>query len=452
MRFDLLVRGATLVSGTGRRVADIGITDGRIEAVGELSSASAAVELECAGLHVLPGVIDSHVHLREPGSEHKEDLESGTRAAVLGGVTAVFEMPNTHPAATTSNAILDKLRRAKGRSWCHHAFYVGATPTNAEELERFRGAEWDGVAGIKIFMASSTGDLLVPHDEEIRRVLQVRDLPVVVHSEDEFRLRERMEAFEATDVTQHPIIRDAECARRGTERLLALCAETGRPVHILHVSTSDELPLIAEAKRRGVKVTAEICPQHLIFASPECYERLGSRVQQNPPIRDGSHREALRQALAAGLFDTVGTDHAPHTLEEKALPYPSSPSGMPGVQTLVPAMLNLIAEGLIPLEQLVRLACEGPARVFGARDRGALEPGFAADLTIVDLDAVRTVERSWIASRCGWSPYEGLRWRGWPIHTVVGGALAMRDCALVGAPAGAPMPFTRVRPTGQDNP
>ena len=445
MRFDLLVRGATLVSGAGRSSGDLGVVGGRIEAVGELTHATAETVLEAGGLVVLPGVIDSHVHLREPGSEHKEDLESGTRAAVLGGVTAVFEMPNTHPATTNAEALADKLRRAKGRTWCHHAFYVGATPDNAVELAALPHV--DGLAGVKIFMGSSTGDLLVPDDEGLLRVLHAGTLPVAVHSEDEYRLRERMEMLAPTNVALHPLIRDAECARRGTERLLTLCGETRRAVHILHVSTADELPLIAEAKRRGVPVTAEICPQHLIFAAPECYERLGTLVQQNPPIRDAVHREALRRALVEGLFDTVGTDHAPHLLSEKALPYPSSPSGMPGVQTLVPAMLNLVAEGLLSIEQFVRLACEGPARVFGASGRGALEPGFAADFTIIDLDAVRLVERPWLASRCGWSPYEGLRWRGWPIHTVVGGVVAMRDGELSGSPQGAPMPFRRLNTT-----
>ena len=439
VQYDLVIRGGTVVSSSGWTVADVGIRAGRIETVGDLAGAIAETELDAHSLHVLPGVIDSHVHLREPGNEHKEDLESGTRAAVLGGVCTVFDMPNTNPPTVDAAALADKVSRAAGRTWVNTGFYVGASPDNLDalgELELLPGA-----AGVKLFMGSSTGSLLVPDDEGVRAVLTHGRRTVAVHAEDEYRLRERMAAYPGTRVHEHPTIRDAECAHLATQRLIGLCADTRRPVHVLHVSTADEIPLLSGAKRREVPLTAEVCPQHLWFEAPDCYDRLGTRAQQNPPIRDGKHRAALRAALAAGVFDTFGSDHAPHLLKEKAKPYPQSPSGMPGVQTLVPACLTLVAQGLLTLEMYVRMACERPAKIFGARSKGSVAPGYDADLTVVDLNARRTVERSWVASRCAWSPYEVIELQGWPVATVVGGRLAMLEGELQGAPIGRCVSF-----------
>ncbi|MCO5297582.1 MAG: dihydroorotase [Fimbriimonadaceae bacterium] len=442
MQFDLLVRGGTLATANGTFEGDIGIAEGRIAAVGALDDASAAEVLDATHLTVLPGVIDSHTHMREPGLEQKENLASGTRAAVLGGVTTLFEMPNTTPPTVSREALEDKLSRARGRAWTDHAFYIGATLENIEalaELETLPGA-----CGVKLFMGSSTGDLLVSEDPDVLRVLKSGTRRIAVHSEDEPRLRERIAAFAHPKVEQHPLIRDSECARLATERLIRMCEETRRPVHILHVSTAEEIPLIVEAKRRGLPVSAEVCPQHLFFAAPDCYTRLGTRAQQNPPLRDATHQAALRAALAAGVFDTVGTDHAPHLVEEKARPYPLSPSGMPGVQTLVPVMLTLVSQGVLGLGQFVRAVSEGPVRLFAIEGKGALAEGMDADLTVVDLEAERVLEQSWIASRCGWSPYLGERLRGWPVHTVVRGAVAVRDGELFGNPSGVPVRFGRM--------
>lgn len=439
VQYDLVIHGGTIVSSLGRSIADVGIVGGRIARVGDLGDAKTASRLDAHGLHVLPGVIDSHVHMREPGNEHKEDLESGTRAAVLGGVCTVFEMPNTNPPTVDAAALADKVSRSQGRTWANTAFYIGATPDNLEELGALE--QLPGCSGVKLFMSSSTGSLLVPSDEGVRILLRHGKRVVVVHSEDEFRLRERMAAHPSTDVADHPMIRDAECARLATERLLRLCDSANRPVHILHTSTADELPLLTDAKRRGIPVTAEVCPQHLWFAAPDCYETLGTRAQQNPPIRAAEHRKALRQALADGLFDTFGSDHAPHLPTEKAQPYPSSPSGMPGVQTLVPVCLTFVSQGLLTLERYVSMACERPAQLFGVRGKGFIAEGFDADITLVDLEAVRTVEGSWLASKCGWSPYEGVELQGWPIATVVGGSLAMRDGEVLGKPNGSTVQF-----------
>ncbi|MBI5707864.1 MAG: dihydroorotase [Armatimonadetes bacterium] len=425
----------------GHFAADVGVHSGKIASIGDLSSAKAAERVSVAGLTAMPGVIDSHVHFREPGAEYKEDLESGTRAAIAGGVTSVFEMPNTSPTTTNAAALADKLQRAKGRAWCHHAFWVGATPENAEHLGELEALP--GTPGVKLFMGASTGSLLVPDDPTIRTVLQHGSRRVAVHSEDHARLTER-KALMSKEPTaaEHPFLRDSECARIATNRLLKLSAETGRPVHILHTSTLDELPLIDEARAQGLKTTCEITPHHLWFAAPEVYERLGSLVQMNPPVRGEDHRAALRAALKRGFFDTAGSDHAPHLLEEKALPYPQSPSGMPGVQTLLPILLTLALDhGCLDLSEVLKLLCHGPAQTFRIQGKGELKEGSDADIAVVDLSQRRVVDKAWLKSKCGWSPYEGERLRGFPVHTLVAGEFAMREGDIIGQPRGVPIRF-----------
>jgi dihydroorotase len=440
MSFDLLIRGGRIVTSQHEEAADIGISGGKIAAIGDLMNAEAEEVLDARGLTILPGVIDTQVHFREPGMEHKEDLESGTRAAVMGGVTTIFEMPNTSPATTTQEALEDKLRRAEGRAWCDYAFFAGASAENASDLGRLENLP--GTPGIKIFMGSSTGSLLVPDDDTLRKVLLNGKKRCPVHAEDHQRLESRKGLLSTPPTPKdHPKVRDAECARLATERLIRLSEETGRPVHILHVSTLEELPMIAEAKRRGVQVTAEITPQHLYFAAPDCYEKLGTRAQMNPPVRSQEHRDALREAVRSGLFDIVGSDHAPHTLEEKAKPYPASPSGMPGVQTLLPVMLNFVSEGLMGLGDLVRLASENPAKLYNIKGKGRVEQGYDADLVLVDEERREAVDKSWLQSKCGWSPYEGEELTGWPIHVVLRGRIAVRDRSLQGEPAGKMVEF-----------
>jgi dihydroorotase len=417
---------------------DLAIKDGRISAVGDVAGDAAEV-FDASGLHAFPGIIDTQVHFREPGLEHKEDIESGSRAALLGGVTAFLEMPNTQPATTTPEALADKLKRAEGRAWAHHGFFIGATPETAESL-----AEWErlpGCPGIKIFMGSSTGSLLVERDEDVRRVLGSGRRPCPVHSEDEARLRERRALISsAPHPREHPFLRDSEAARFCTQRLLALCEETGRPVHVLHISTAEELPMLAEAKRRGLPVTCEITPQHLALNEAD-YERIGSLAQMNPPIRSEAVRQALWDSVRSGLFDVMGSDHAPHTLEEKSRPYPQSPSGMPGTQTMLPLMLDWAHRGEIGLTGLARLLCETPARLYGIQGKGRLEPGFDADITLVDAQARWTIEREWLASKCGWSPFEGRRVHGRVEHVLLGGDWAVRGRSLAGGPKGRALRF-----------
>ncbi|HEY2051584.1 MAG TPA: dihydroorotase [Caulobacteraceae bacterium] len=434
--YDLIVRGGEVVSHAGRGRADIGVRDGRFAAIGDLRAASAGEVVDARGLTVLPGVIDSQVHFREPGLEWKEDLETGSRAAVLGGVTAVFEMPNTEPTTTDPEALADKLARARGRMHCDHAFWVGGTHENAAflgELERLPGC-----CGIKVFMGASTGSLLVPDDEGVGQVLRHISRRAAFHSEDEFRLAERRPLARTGDWTSHPEVRDAESAIRSTHRLVALATALGKRIHVLHVTTADEIEFLARHKDVA---TVELTPQHLTLAGPEAYERLRGFAQMNPPIRDAAHREGLWRGIASGVADVLGSDHAPHTLEEKSRPYPASPSGMPGVQTLVPIMLTHVAEGRLTLERLVDLTSHGPQRIFGMADKGRIAKGYHADLTIVDLAARRTIRHGEMATRSGWTPFDGMEAKGWPIATIVRGKVVMREDEVVAPHLGEPVRF-----------
>ena len=431
-RFDLVVAGGTAVSARGSAAADIGVADGRIAAVGALRAADAAERIDARGLHVLPGVIDSQVHFREPGGEHKEDLESGTRAAALGGVACVFEMPNTDPPTISAAALADKCARAEGRAWTDFAFFVGACAENVDDLAALE--RLPGCCGVKLFMGSSTGSLLVPDDALLERALQAGARRMAVHAEDEPRLVERRSiAAAAADVAAHPEWRDVETARRATERLMRFALSTERPVHVLHVTTAEEMEMLAA---KPVWASVECTPQHLTLAAPDCYERLGSFAQMNPPVRGAGHRDALWRGVASGVVDVIGSDHAPHTRAEKARPYPDSPSGMPGVQTLLPVMLDHVAAGRLTVERLVDLVAEAPARLYRVRGKGRIAPGFDADLTLVDLGKTRVIEESWLASRCGWSPFAGVEVTGWPRATVVRGRIVMREDRLFGPPCG----------------
>lgn len=439
--FDLILRNGMVVTPNGTQRTSIAIGDGRIRAIGDLLGAAAAEEVDLRGLTVLPGVIDTQVHFREPGLEHKEDLESGTRAAAQGGVVAVFEMPNTKPSTTTADAIRDKLARARGRAWVDHAFFIGAASDNIDHL-----AEWEripGCAGIKVFMGSSTGNLLVADDETLSRVLAQGFRRIAVHCEDEGRLIERKHvADEGAHPRVHHQWRDVETALMASTRLINLAEKAGRRVHVLHVTTAEEMEFLAGHKDVA---TVETTPQHLTLAAPECYERLGTYAQMNPPIRGIRHRDALWRAIADGTVDVLGSDHAPHTREEKDKPYPQSPSGMTGVQTLVPIMLDHVKQGRLSLERLVDLTSAGPARIYNIAGKGRIAMGYDADFTIVDMKAERIITNDWIESRCGWTPFDGQKVTGWPVATIVRGQTVMRDGQLLGAASGEPVRFQESR-------
>ena len=436
--YDLIVRGGEVANHAGRGPADVGVIDGKIAFIGDLSQASAGEVFDATGLTVLPGVIDTQVHFREPGLEWKEDLETGSRAAALGGVVAVFEMPNTNPNTTDPDTMADKLARAKDRMWTDHAFYVGGTHENADylgELERLPGC-----CGVKVFMGASTGDLLIADDDGVRKVLSNVRRRATFHSEDEYRLADRRGLARAGDWTSHPEVRDAESAIRSTRRLVGLARETGARIHVLHVTTKDEMEYLRFHKDVA---TVEITPQHLTLVAPEAYERLGPYAQMNPPIRSQEHVDALwLWGMQQGVADVLGSDHAPHTKEEKANPYPASPSGMPGVQTLVPLMLTHVAKGRLSLERFIDLTSAGAQRVFGTANKGRMAVSYDADLTLVDLKARRTITHDQQATRCGWTPFDGVEVTGWPMATVVRGRVVMRDDELVGQAHGRPVRFS----------
>lgn len=441
--FDLVLKGGTVATPGGLAEADIGVREGRIVAIGPVGG-PAAETVDVRGLTILPGVIDSQVHFREPGLEHKEDLASGSRAAVMGGVTAVFEMPNTKPLTTSADAVADKIRRASGRMYCDFAFWVGATAQNVDQLPELE--RLPGTAGIKIFMGSSTGDLLVPDDETLTRVLSRTSRRVAVHAEDEARLEARKPLREPGNPLSHPVWRDPEAALLATRRLVTIARATGARVHVLHVSTAEEMDFLIDHKDVA---SIEVTPHHLTLATDEHGARLGTRMQMNPPVRDSAVRAALWRALDGGLVDVLGSDHAPHTLEEKAKPYPESPSGMTGVQTLVPTMLDHVARGRLTLARFIDLTSAGPARLFGIATKGRIALGYDADFTVVDLKRQHVIRNDWIASKAGWTPYHGTMVTGWPVGTIIRGRRAMWEGTLAPAPFGRPVRFERSQQPGQ---
>ncbi|MCX7281997.1 MAG: dihydroorotase, partial [Alphaproteobacteria bacterium] len=333
-------------------------------------------------------------------------------------------------------AIVYKLDRAKGRMHCDHAFYVGATPQNIGALAELE--QMPGVCGIKAFLGSSTGTLLLNKSEDILAVLKAGTRRVAVHSEDEDRLIARKHLAERGKPETHPVWRDAEAARMSTERVLGLARQAGRRLHVLHITTGDEIPLLAAAKGFS---TAETTPQHLTLSAPECYERLGTYAQMNPPIREERHRLALWDAVRSGVIDVIGSDHAPHTREEKNKVYPDTPSGMPGVQTLATILLDHVNKGNLTLERFIDLTASGPQRIFGIAGKGRIVLGYDADFTIVDMNLTREIQNSWIASTCRWTPYDGMKTKGWPVATILRGRAVMRDFAATGAAAGQPVRF-----------
>lgn len=437
--FDLILRNGTVCLPHGAAQTAIGVTDGRIAAIGDLGAASAAQDIDCAGLHILPGIIDSHVHFREPGLTHKEDLVTGTLAAIAGGVTTVFEMPNTDPLTITAGTHRDKMARAAGRAFCDYGFYIGGCAGNAHylrELERLAGC-----SGVKVFMGSSTGALLAAEDEVILEIMQSGSRRLCLHAEDEARLIARKHiAADSHDVKTHPEWRDATCALLAVQRAVALGRKSGRRLHFLHTTSAEEMTFLRAHKDIA---TIETTPQHLTFFAPDCYERLGTRAQMNPPIRSREHQNALWAAIVDGTVDTLGSDHAPHTLDEKAKTYPASPSGMPGVQTMLPVMLDHVNAGRLSLMRLVDLLAHGPQRVYGICGKGRIAAGYDADFAIVDLKAQRKITDRWIKSKCGWTPYDGMQVTGWCTGTVLRGRIVMwEDEITATAPSGSPVRFT----------
>ena len=433
---SLCIVNAHVVLPSGIVETDIGIHNGKIVEIAKPLQQKYEETLDARNLTVLPGVIDTQVHFREPGMEYKEDLATGSLAAIAGGVTTFFEMPNTKPNTTTRELLQDKLQRARGRAWADHAFFLGATTENANLLASCE--DLDGFAGVKIFMGSSTGTLLVPDDDHLRMALKSGTRRVAVHAEDENRLRWLAETVPATRPHDHPKRRDPECARLAVQRLLDLAAETNRHVHVLHVNSAEELEVMRHHPARRL-LTAEVTPQHLTMHAPECYDRLGTLAVMNPPIRDERHQKALWTALRDGTLTCIGSDHAPHTMEEKNAGYPGAPSGMPGVQTTLPVLLNQVALGNARLEEVVLWTAQRPAEVYQIAHKGRIAHGFDADLVLVDLQKVHALQQHEIRSRVGWSPWLDVPLQGWPVTTILRGNVVFTAGQPVGDPQGKPV-------------
>lgn len=435
LRFDKIFRNGTVVNHDGIIETDIGVTGGKITALGDLSNATSDTIIDCSGLHVLPGVIDTQVHFREPGLDHKEDLESGSRAAVMGGVTGVFEMPNTNPLTITREAFEDKIKRATHRMHCDFAFYIGGTRENVNELPQLE--RMAGCVGVKVFMGSSTGSLLVADDDGVEAILSVISRRAAFHSEDEFRLEERKSLRVTGDPSSHPVWRDAQAALQCTQRLVRLAHKTGKRIHVLHISTKEEIEFLAEHKDVA---SVEVTPHHLTL-DETAYERLGTYAQMNPPVRDKAHKEGIWKGVDNGVADILGSDHAPHLRSEKDKIYPDTPSGMTGVQTLVPIMLDHVNAGRMTLERFVDMTSHGPNRLFNLAGKGRIAVGYDADLTVVDMNREETIRDEWIESKAGWTPYDGVKVKGWPVGTIIRGHTVMWQGQLQTPAQGEPIRF-----------
>ena len=433
---DLIIKNGNCYINEDFQVTDIGIKEKKIVKIGKIEESSKET-IDAKGLIVLPGCIDTQVHFREPGSTDAEDLNSGSKAAILGGITSVFEMPNTNPPTSNLIEFQKKIDLAKNRMFTNHAFYFGATPDNSNELSNLKNLV--GCCGVKLFAGSSTGDLLVDKEKDIEKIFEHTSKVVAVHSEDEEILNTNKKLIKDGDVHSHPVWRSEECAISSTRRIVRIAERYKKKAHILHITTKQEIDFLSQHKGN---ITFEITPQHLTIFAPDCYDKLGTYVQMNPPIRDKSHYDRLWYGVRNNFNDTIGSDHAPHLKENKEKIYPNSPSGMPGVQTLLPIMLNHVNDGKLTIKQLIRLICENPIKIFNIKDKGFIRESFDADLTIIDMNKISTIDNNNIASKCGWTPFHGKKVKGFPVYTIVNGITKMKNGSILGEPEGEPLHFS----------
>jgi dihydroorotase len=433
---DLIIKNGSCFIDNNLVSTDIAIKDKKIAKIGK-NLTDAKEIIDASGLIVLPGCIDTQTHFREPGSTDTEDLHSGSRAAIAGGITSVFEMPNTNPPTSNMKEFQRKLDLAKNRMYCNYAFYFGATADNAHDLASLE--DLDGCCGIKLFAGSSTGNLLVAKESDIEKVFKNASKVVAVHSEDEEILNRNKKLIKEGDVHTHPIWRSDECAISSTRRIVRIAERFKKKAHILHVTTKQEIDFLSQHKGN---ITFEITPQHLTIYAPDCYDKLGTYAQMNPPLRDKSHYDRLWYGVKNNLNDTIGSDHAPHLKVNKEKTYPNSPSGMPGVQTLMPVMLNHVNDGKLTLSQLVKLVCENPVKIFGIQNKGFVKEQYDADFTIIDMHKTIEIKNENIESKCGWSPFDGFKFKGTPVSTIIGGKIKMKDGKILGDPEGTPLVFS----------
>ena len=432
---DLIIKNGSCYIDKDLKDQDIAIKDGKIIKIGKIDNEAKEI-FDAKGLTVLPGCIDTQTHFREPGSTDVEDLESGSRAAVLGGVTSLFEMPNTNPPTSNLVEFNKKLQLAKDRMHSNYAFYFGATPENIDQLSKLKDVE--GCCGVKLFAGSSTGKLLVDKEADIEKVISNSDRIVSIHSEDEEILKMRVKFKKKGNVHSHPEWRNVECAMSSTRRVVKIAERYNKKIHVLHVTTKEEVDFLAMHKKN---VTFETTPQHLTLYAPDCYDKLGTYAQMNPPIRSKEHYDRLWTAIKNNIVDVLGSDHAPHSKENKDKEYPNTPSGMPGVQTIFPVMLNHVNNGKLSLEQLITLMCENPCKIFGIKDKGFIKEGFDADLTIVDMNKEQIIKDEMMASKCGWTPFHNYKVKGFPIGTIVNGYLVMSEGKIISKALGKPLKF-----------
>ena len=433
--FSLIIKNGSCYIDGKLTQTDIGLSGNKIKKIGKIELNSSKV-YDATNKVVLPGIIDTQTHFREPGSTDVEDLESGSRAAVLGGVTSLFEMPNTNPPTSNLVEFDKKLQLAKNRMHSNYAFYFGATPDNIEQLSKLKDVE--GCCGVKLFAGSSTGKLLVDKEADIEKVISNSDRVVSIHSEDEEILNLRKKFIKEGDVHSHPEWRNTECAISSTRRVVKIAERYNKKIHVLHVTTKEEVDFLAMHKKN---VTFEITPQHLTLYAPDCYDKLGTYAQMNPPLRTKEHYDRLWTAIKNNIVDVLGSDHAPHSKENKDKEYPNTPSGMPGVQTIFPVMLDHVNSGKLSLEQLIKLMCENPCRIFGIKNKGYIKEGYDADLTIADMNKEVTIKDEMIASKCGWTPFNNHKVKGFPVGTIVNGNLVMSNGKIIVESKGTPLEF-----------
>ena len=433
--FSLIIKNGFCYIDGKLQKTDIALLNDKIKKIGSISLNSSKV-FDATNKIILPGIIDTQVHFREPGSTDAEDLESGSRAAVLGGVTSVFEMPNTNPPTSNLVEFEKKLQLAKNRMFSNYAFYFGATPENTNQLSKLKNLK--GCCGVKLFAGSSTGNLLVDKEADIEKVISNSDRIVSIHSEDEEILNLRKKFIKKGNVHSHPEWRNTESAMSSTRRVVKIAERYNKKIHVLHVTTKEEVDFLAMHKKN---VTFETTPQHLTLYAPDCYNKLGTYAQMNPPLRTKDHYDRLWTAIKNNIVDVLGSDHAPHTKKNKKKEYPESPSGMPGVQTIFPVMLDHVNNGRLTLEQLIKLMCENPCRIFGIKNKGFIKENFDADLTIVDMKKDQTIKDEMIASKCGWTPFNNYKVKGFPVATIVNGNIVMLEGKIISKAQGQPLDF-----------
>ena len=433
---DLILKNGIVFLPQGRTSIDIGIKDGKIVEIGNCVDANKTID--CTNLFIFPGLIDTQCHFREPGGEHKETIQTGTMAAALGGIVGIFEMPNTNPLTTTPEALDHKINRGIDTAYTDFAYYFGGTYQNSNNLSKWENL--DAVCGIKIFMGASTGNLLSATDEEVEAVVSNGKRVIAVHAEDEFLMNENKKTIlkDSNDVGMHCKWRDVNSSLNATKRVVGLAKKHNRHVHVLHITTSDEMDFLRKNKDTA---TVEVLPNHLTLSAPDCYEQLGTLAQQNPPIREKHHQDALWKAIEDGTVDIVASDHAPHTLDEKSGTYPNTPSGTPGVQTLLPIMLDHASNEKLSYERLVDLMAYGPIRVHKIKNKCSITKNYDADFTIVDPKKTHVITNEEQASKSAWTPYDGKKITGMPVMTIIRGNIVMREGELLEKITAQPIEF-----------